>query len=154
MVFQISEHLGELLAPDHQDDHEGDHQDEKRHLGASKGCLWAITAVIVFFMMPVFVFSNHAAGVWRELECCHAAAAEYLGMPRQWLEIAHHRGDGPSYAMVTRGSRGAVRSHKPSVSGLREPLLIGRFGSGRHTALVQQSTPPLKTKTRFRKTRG
>ena len=50
-TFHINQSLGELLAPDH----EGDRQDEKRHFSASKGCFWAITAVIVFFMMPVFV---------------------------------------------------------------------------------------------------
>lgn len=50
-TFQINQYMGEPPTPDR----EGDYQDEKRHLSASKGCPWAITAVIAFFMMPVFL---------------------------------------------------------------------------------------------------
>lgn len=50
-TFQINQYMGQPRAPDR----ERDYQDEKRQLSASKGCLWAITAVIALFIMPVFV---------------------------------------------------------------------------------------------------
>lgn len=40
-----------------------------------------------------------------------AEAAAYLGLSRQFLEIARHRGDGPPYIKVSR----AVRYYRPTL---------------------------------------
>jgi len=52
-------------------------------------------------------------------------AAEYLNFSRQWLEIARHKGEGPSYIKMARMVRYAIRDLDKFMQSHRRNNTIG-----------------------------
>ncbi len=54
-----------------------------------------------------------------------SSAATYLGMSRQWLEIARHKGEGPPYTKLSDAKGGAVRYRRSDLDAFMAERRVG-----------------------------